>query len=254
MTRSDPSVSKGPDFYDDPEVFNTYMRGRMRPNSPNATIEKPIFHELLGDVVGARILDLGCGDGAFGQELLRAGCESYTGIEASQRMVAQAQIELTHPAGEVVLSSMENWEYPAAHFDLVLSRLALHYIDDVASVLRHVHQTLTPSGRFIFSVEHPVLTSCNRSRGENGDGVRQDWIVDDYFVMGKREVMWMGQRVIKVHRTIEEYFTALQEAGFIVTHLRESRPMPQYFTDDALFRRRSRIPLFLFLAAQRSIG
>jgi hypothetical protein len=127
----------------------------------------------------------------------------------------------------------------------------LHYVDDLAPVFRNVHQTLKAGGRFVFCVEHPVITSCNRSRGESGDGLRQDWIVDDYFVTGKREVKWLGQQVTKYHRTVEDHFTLLQNANFTVTHLRESRPVPQNFSDEALFQRRSRIPLFLFLAARR---
>ncbi len=176
MTQQDSPAVSGPDFYDDVEVFNTYLRSRMRTNGPNETLEKPVIWELLqnASITGARILDLGCGSGLFGQELLDAGCKSYTGVEGSRRMVALAKETITHPAGEVVLANMENWDYPTAYFDLVISRSALHYIEDLAQLLRQVYQTLVPGGRFVFSVEHPVMTSCNRSRGEKGDALRQD--------------------------------------------------------------------------------
>ncbi len=78
------------------------------------------------------------------------------------------------------------------------------------------------------------------------------WIVDDYFMTGKRDMLWLGQHVVKYHRTVEDYFALLQCEYFTVTHLRESRPMPHLFSDEALFRRRSRTPLFLFFAAQRN--
>jgi SAM-dependent methyltransferase len=167
-------------------------------------------------------------------------------------MVALAEQELAVPDRRVIWSSIEQWDYPPDSFDIVLSRLALHYVDDLAPVFQNVHQSLTTGGRFIFCVEHPVITSCNRSRGESGDDTRQDWIVDDYFVTGKREVKWLGKQVTKYHHTIEEYFALLQKANFTVTHLRESRPMPHRFADEALFQRRNRIPLFLFLAGQRA--
>lgn len=250
MKQSDFSGLNGADFYDDEEVFRTYLRARMRPNSPNETLEKPIIWELLGNISGASILDLGCGDGAFGMDLLQAGCRSYTGLEASKRMLALAEKNLNLPYAQVTWGDIGTWMYPPAAYDVVLSRLALHYIDELAGVLKNVHQALLPGGRFIFSVEHPVITSCNRSRGESGDGQRQDWIVDDYFSSGRREVMWMGQRVVKYHRTVEDYFSLLQQANFTVTHLRESRPMPDLFENESLFERRSRIPLFLFFAAE----
>lgn len=72
---------EGPAFYDDEGIFATYSAGRQRPYNANDTLEKPIFDELVGDLTGRRILDLGCGDGGFGREALQAGCLSYLGLE-----------------------------------------------------------------------------------------------------------------------------------------------------------------------------
>ena len=63
----------GPEFYDDAAVFSTYMKHRETPGNANDTLDRPIVLELLGDVANRRILDLGCGDAAFGRELLAAG-------------------------------------------------------------------------------------------------------------------------------------------------------------------------------------
>lgn len=65
---------EGAEFFDKDRTFQTYRKGRYRSGSPNETLEKPIFLELLGEVAGKRILDLGCGDGMFGVDLLAAGC------------------------------------------------------------------------------------------------------------------------------------------------------------------------------------
>ena len=145
---------------------------------------------------------------------------------------------------------MEQWAYPAEAFDLVVLRLALHYVSEIAPLFEQVYRTLKPGGRFIFSVEHPVLTSSNRSATQSG--TRYDWIVDDYFATGERNIAWMNSHVIKYHRTIEDYFGGLQRAHFIVDQLRESRPLPEMFSDKDLFARRMRIPLFLLLAARKA--
>lgn len=238
----------GPAFYDDEAVFATYMAARERPFNANDTLEKPIFDELVGNLAGRRILDLGCGDARFGREALTAGCQSYLGIEGSQRMFELAQANLAGSKGTVALATMENWSYPAQQFDLVTSRLALHYLEHIGPVLANVFQTLVSGGRFIFSVEHPVITSCDRGRG---DGLRQDWLVDDYFDGGRRVTTWMGGEVVKYHRPVEDYFLALQAAGFVVDSLRESRPQRHLFVDEATYQRRKRIPLLLLLAATR---
>jgi len=243
-------IYEGAQFYDDPQVFETYQRHRQRPENPNDTLEKPIIVELLGNVRGANILDLGCGDAAVGAELLANGAASYLGLDGSRNMVESAVRFLGGTLGRVVEADIPSWTYPQNNFDIVLSRLALHYIEDLDQVFQRVFYTLRPEGRFIFSVEHPVITSCDAAW--QGVGPRQEWTVDHYFEVGQRVTNWLGQRVVKYHRTIEDYFLALQHVGFVVDSLRESRPEPKWFTEEDTYERRKRIPLFLFLAASKA--
>jgi cyclopropane fatty-acyl-phospholipid synthase-like methyltransferase len=118
--------ARGPEFYDDDRVFATYTAHRQREGNPNDALEKPIILELLGAATGPRVLDLGCGDGAFGRELLEAGCHSYVGLEASRNMLTAARERLSGTPAKVVRTAIEDWIYPAGAFDLVISRLALH--------------------------------------------------------------------------------------------------------------------------------
>jgi hypothetical protein len=134
----------------------------------------------------------------------------------------------------------------------VLARLVLHYVADLPALCAQVFGTLVPGGRFIFSVEHPVITSCDR--GWPTGNLRQDWIVDDYFDTGLRVASWLGGRVEKYHRTIEDYVTTLQRSGFSIEHLRESCPQREHFQDEQTYARRKRIPLFLFLAGRKPIA
>lgn len=239
----------GPAFYDDDTIFNTYMARRSRSNNPNDTLEKPAIHELIGALTDLRVLDLGCGDATFGREALAHGCQSYLGIEGSRNMVAVAQKNLAGTLGQVVHATLENWDYPADTFDLIVSRLVLHYIKEIDAIFTGVHQALVVGGQFVFSVEHPVITSCDR--GWQGNGPRQDWIVDDYFHTGRRLTSWMGGQVVKYHRTVENYFIELQQAGFAVESIREAAPQRKWFDDDETYQRRQRIPLFLIMAGRR---
>ncbi len=136
----------GPSFYDDDAVFATYMSHRQRADSPNETLEKPVIWDLLGPIAGKRILDLGCGDAAIGRELLGYGAASYVGIEASHNMAACAVQTLAGTEGHVIAQTIEAWMYPDAVFDLVVSRLALHYVADLAPVFANVLQALVLEG------------------------------------------------------------------------------------------------------------
>ena len=239
----------GAAFYDDDVLFAAYTAHRQDRDNPPDALEKPVMLDLIGDVVGLRILDLGCGAAAFGRMTLEQGCRAYVGVEGSRNMVELAKQTLASSTGEIIHATIEAWDYPTAAFDLVVSRLALHYIEDFAAVCEKIYQTLAHSGRFIFSVEHPVVTSCAQSWQSVGS--RQDWIVDTYFTSGPRNTVWLGGEVVRYHRTVEEYFGSLQRAGFVVERLRESCPRPEQFADEATYERYRRIPLFLFLAARK---
>jgi SAM-dependent methyltransferase len=239
----------GPSFYDDDQVFATYMRRRLGDETPNDTLEKPDLLDLIGSAVGLRVLDLGCGDAAIGKELLASGSRSYLGVEPSRNMLGAARETLAGTGGKVIQASIEAWEYPPDAFDLVISRLALHYVEHVDETFRQLFRTLVAGGQLVFSVEHPVLTSCDRSLAPGAK--RQDWIVDDYHVSGRRVTRWMGQDVVKYHRTVEEYFGGLQRAGFVVEGLRESRPRRELFLREETYRRRLRIPISLLMAARK---
>lgn len=243
-------MTSGPEFYDEEAVFDRYIQRRQRPDNPNDTIEKPVFMALLGDVEGKAILDLGCGDGQFGLELLSMGSRSYTGVEASHRMVDLARAALEPAGGLLYHASIEDCTYLQAAFDCVVSRLALHYIEDVQTTFRSIYHALKPDGNLIFSVEHPVLTSDNTAA--TASGIRHSWTVDNYFVRGRRDVDWMGSQVVKFHRTVEDYFVALQQAGFIVEQLREPGSDTTFISDEALYQRRLRIPLFLAFKVRRT--
>ena len=242
---------EGPRFYDDEQVFTTYTAHRSRPDNPNDTMERPVILELLGDVVGLRVLDLGCGDARLGRDLLAEGCASYTGLEGSERMCRVARETLAGSDGQVIETTIEAWQYPPGAFDLVVSRLALHYVEDVGAVCVAVHRTLVPGGRFVLSVEHPVITSCDR--GWPAGTQRQDWVVDDYHQSGRRVTNWLGGQVVKYHRSVEEYFGAVQQAGFMVEQLREGQPRRDRFSQEQTYQRRLRIPLFLMLAARKPV-
>ncbi|WP_226659250.1 class I SAM-dependent methyltransferase [Pseudalkalibacillus hwajinpoensis] len=234
----------GSSVYDNHAFYEQYMARRHREESPNKIIEYPALMSLLGDVRDKTILDLGCGDASLGEALLKQGCEGYVGLDGSQNMIEQAMLKLDGTKGSVVHTSLEDYSYPADTFDRVVSQLALHYIEDLEAIVKNVYETLKPGGEFVFSVLHPVMTASFKSM----TGKRADWIVDDYFQSGKRIEPWIGEQVVKYHRTIEEYFLMLQSAGFSIQGLKEGTPQREHFQQEEEFKRRQRIPLFLIMS------
>ena len=129
--------------------------------------------------------ELGCGDAGFGRQALDRECSSYVGVEGSRNMVALAQQTLAGTMGRVIHADLETWPFPKNAFDLVVSRLVLQYLSALEPIHGGIFDALDSGGGFIFSVEHLVITSCDRAW--QGQGPRQDWIVDNYFDTGARD-------------------------------------------------------------------
>ncbi|GAA3113091.1 methyltransferase [Streptosporangium carneum] len=242
---------RGSAFYDTPHVIERYLDHRHSGvSSPNHVMEEPTFLEELGTVRDLRVLDLGCGDATLGRALLAAGCRSYLGIDGSAEMVRAAAVNLAGSSGRVEKMDIEEFAAPSGTFDLIVSRLALHYVDDLTPVLSACWRSLSPGGRLLITVVHPVITSHEAHQSTRE--ARTDWVVDDYFHTGARRRDWLGSTVTWYHRTIEDYVTALTRAHFAITSLRECAPRHDRFDGDvAELARRRRVPLFLLLAGSR---
>jgi trans-aconitate methyltransferase len=116
------------------------MERRQGQDNANDTLERPVMLEMIGDVTGKNILDLGCGDAKFAVELLgeKYNGLAYTGIEGSTNMVRAARISVQGLNARIEQSYLEEWTYPVNSYDLAISRLAIHYIEDVESLFRKV--------------------------------------------------------------------------------------------------------------------
>lgn len=240
---------KGYSVYDDQTFFDKYIQKRKRKYSPNELLEQPIIDALVGDVKGKSILDLGCGSGKDGQLLLKQGAAYYHGVDGSDNMVALAKETITDENAKIEKKAIEQYDFPTMQYDLVISRLVFHYIEHLESVFAGIYQCLKPNGCIVFSIEHPIITSCYDAY--HSQTKRHHWLVDNYFNSGYRVNKWIKKDVIKYHRTIEEYFYLFKQTGFHLEDLRESKPIKAMFSDEAEYERRKRIPLFMIVKLKK---
>jgi SAM-dependent methyltransferase len=239
----------GGEFYEDPQVRGAYLAHRHSGSaSPNVVMEEPHLLDVLGDMGGAQVLDLGCGDGSTATLLFDAGATGYVGLDGSAGTIEMARAQHGRPGVEFVHESIEDIGPELGSFDVVVSRMALHYVAQIEPVIATTRGLLRPGGRLVFSVSHPVITS----HAQQGEGQRTDWIVDGYFVHGPRERTWFGNPVVWHHRTVEDYVSAVLDAGLRLDQLRECEPDPAALVDDpAELARRRRVPLILLVAASK---
>ena len=105
---------------------------------------------LAGDIRGARVLDLACGQGIAARALAKAGAAAVTGVDATVEMIESARRgETAEPLGiqYLVDDAQVLGQLRGAVFDLVTCQLALMDIPDLAAALTAAAGVLGPAGR-----------------------------------------------------------------------------------------------------------
>lgn len=109
------------------------------------------WHELakkqLGDISGLRVLEIGCGRGAFATYLVRAGAH-VTAADFSP-----AAVELTKEAlagrGEALVADVQALPFPDESFDLVISLETLEHVPEPDRGLAELVRVTRLGGRLI---------------------------------------------------------------------------------------------------------
>ncbi len=211
-------------------------------------IEEPAIRALLPALRDKSILDLGCGFGTFEEFALEQGAASILAIDISEKMLALARERIRDTRVSFVRQALEDF-VPSRHdFDLAISSLCLHYIDDVGALFARIASSLKPHGLFVFSIEHPMCTSLLDGWAKDHAENKRHWPVDRYFEEGVRISHWFVDGVIKYHRTIDTYVRLLANTGFQITALVEPRPEERQLAERPDLKDEMRRPAFLIVA------
>jgi len=211
--------------YDDPVFFERYGQMARSKEGLAGAGEWETLRAILPDFSGKRVLDLGCGYGWHCAWAADHGAASVLGIDCSRKMLEAAKEKNGRAGVEYRRLSIEEAAFPTGSFDVALSSLALHYVEDLDSVYRRVYQWLSPGGVFVFTAEHPVFTAQGPQDWDyDKEGRIRHFPVDSYFLEGERQAVFLGEAVRKYHRTLTTYLEGLLGSGFSLLHVQEPQP------------------------------
>lgn len=205
----------------------------------------PRLFELLGDVVGRRVLDAGCGDGVLARFLAARGAK-VTGIDISPRLIETARrLDLADQITYQVADLTRPWPGRAGSFDAVASCLVLNDLEDYRGFAATLGAVLKPGGRLVLAFNNPY-----------GAVVRKH--VADYFDSGTthpyRGLWAAGVKTYYHHQTLEEYVDAFAAAGLVVTRLADLPSMPSVADPETILPAGARFPRFMLLALVKERG
>ena len=216
---------------------------RLTPSSLSDFTARPLVFDACGKLNNRSVLDIGCGEGYCARELKRRGAGNYLGIDLSEQMILAAKHQEERDQLGIEYRTCNVVEFEADHkFDLCIAVFLFNYltVEDMQRVFNMVNNALSENGEFIFSVPHPCFPFMNP---HNRPPFYFESTDKNYFSDINQQFegkIWKQDgeplHVQCVHKTFENYFTCLANAGFSrMPKIKELTVTPELVSQDRDF-------------------
>ncbi len=190
----------------------------------NADYERPAMLELIGEIKGKKILDAGCAAGWYSKTFLELKATRVVGMDFSSEMIRYANLRL---------KDLDKSKYKFYHhdlnekcsfledrkFDLVVSSLTMHYIEDWKRPLTEFYRVLKSDGRLVISIHHPLADYI-------------DFQKENYFKKELQKDIWnMDNKQVEVEfytRSLGEIIKEIVGSGFLIEDIIEPKPTKNF--------------------------
>lgn len=223
-------------------------------------VNTPAFFEMLPDVAGCRLLDVGCGEGHNTRLLVDAGA-ALTAIDLSETFVHAARDAcdaIAHLVGDGL-----HLPFADSSFDAATAFMCLMDMADPASALRELARVVRPGGFVQFSITHPATTTPLRHWVDDDDGVRTSLAIGRYFDGGSKTDTWTFSKapaqlrerhapftVTSVRLTVADWLNMVADAGMRLEHAVEPRASVAVADEHPDVADTRIVPFFLIIRAR----
>jgi SAM-dependent methyltransferase len=189
--------------------------------------------QVLGDVAGLDVVELGCGTAYFSAWLAKAGARPV-GVDVTPEQLATARRMMAETGIEFPLVEADAAEtgLPAESFDVALSEYGASIWVDPYRWIPEAARLLRPSGRLVFLRNSTLVILCSAD-----DPPAREHLVNPQF--GMRRFEW-PEGGVEFHLPHGEWIDVLRANGFAVERLvevqapadAETHPYYAYVTAD----------------------
>jgi SAM-dependent methyltransferase len=195
------------------------------------------------------VLDVGCGEGQVARRVARLGA-AVVGLDPT---VAQLEVARTRAGGpHYVLATAEAMPVQDGSFDAALSCLVFEHLDPFEPAVAEIARALTPGGRFLLFLNHPLLQTP-------GSGWVIDHMLDEqYWRVGPylpddhaMEEVAPGVDLPFMHRRLSRYVNELASNGLFIERVEEPPPAPGFLARAPEYTDAATIPRLLLLVTRK---
>jgi SAM-dependent methyltransferase len=175
---------------------------------------------VLGDVAGRDVVELGCGTAYFSAWLAKRGARvvgvdpTAAQLETARRMMRESGIEFS-----LVEAPGESVPLPDASFDIAVSEHGAAAWADPYKWIPEAARLVRPGGRLAFLHSTPLAHICYPPVGQITTQLQRP-----YFGLGRTE--WTGEDGVEYQLTHGDWIALLRDSGFEVERLIELQAAP----------------------------
>ncbi|MGH9830831.1 MAG: class I SAM-dependent methyltransferase [Blastocatellia bacterium] len=226
------------------ELIAEQYAARVDTKPHNAFYDRPATLSLLPPVAGLKVLDAGCGPGAYAEWLVDRGAEVIA-IDVSPKMAGLASDRLKDRAKILNADFSKPLDFLGdGSMDIVLSALTMDYIRNWSSVFCEFNRVLRSGGLLVFSAGHPAAEFFEYHKDGN------------YFDVEQVSYVWRGFGTVVnmpyYRRPLGEMINPLIAAGFAIEHILEPKPVDEFKDyDPGHYEKLMRQPGFICFRARK---
>ncbi|MBM7788033.1 class I SAM-dependent methyltransferase [Tenggerimyces flavus] len=202
-----------PDSAGDPsqawlELAPDYERARTKEDSLDRLVEWPAQRELLGDVTGRSVLDLGCSNGGKLAELVHDGAVASVGVDVSANFLGDPPAGVEFIRGD--LSELDAVPGLAGRtFDRILFLQSFGYAKDPVRTLQAARAMLADDGFILLTKTQPIRYAVEQAE-QNGTSLGEEYFSTAPFsyVSGWNEQITLTKRPYTISDLINVFSAA----------------------------------------------
>jgi SAM-dependent methyltransferase len=221
-------------------------------NGADAEYEEQILPLIAEHLAGASaVLDVGCGEGQVARlAAALPGIDFVVGVDPTW-----AQVEVAvQRGGDVLIARAEAAALPFSDqsFDAVVACLVFEHIEAMEAAISEVGRVLSPGGRFVFLLNHPLLQTPGSGWIDDTILEEQYWRIGPYLVEDNNlEEVEKDVWIPFIHRPLSRYINAMAGCRLYLTHMDEPAPPPGFLARASEYRDAATIPRLLALRAEK---